>query len=398
MKIAYFDCFSGISGDMILGALVDAGVEADQLKTTLADLPISGYDLEMQKASRKGLRGTRVRVRTQAQEVERHLHEIEGIIENSGLSESIKDRSVAIFRRLGEAEAKVHGIPVEHVHFHEVGAVDAIVDVVGSVAGLAMLGVEKVYASPVHIGRGTVTCAHGTLPVPAPATQELLKGVPVYGRDVNSELVTPTGAAILTTLVAEFGHTPPMSVASTGYGAGARDLPLPNFLRISIGPALEEPTGYDEDRVVVIETNVDDMNPQWHEHVMSKLFDAGALDVFLTPIQMKRGRPAVRLSTIAGEDRTTDILAVLFAETTTIGVRSYPVRRWKLPREHVTVDTSYGAVSVKAARLNGSVINLAPEYRECQRAAQEHGVPLKQVYGAAIKAAQEGLEESLADD
>ncbi len=392
MKIAYFDCFSGISGDMILGTLVDAGLEIERLKAELARLTFSGYTpgytLKAETVRRRGLRGTHVEVEVSEEGVERHLHEVEEIIEGSDLPDEVKARSLAIFRRLAEAEARVHGIPVERVHFHEVGAMDAIIDVVGAAVGLWLLGIERVYASPVHVGRGTVECAHGTLPVPAPATQELLRGVPIYGRDVEAELVTPTGAAILTTLVEEFGAAPPMKVEHVGYGAGSRDLPLPNLLRVSIGETTKDAEGYEEDVVTVIEANIDDMNPQWYEHVMERLFDAGALDVFLTPIQMKRGRPGVQLSVLVAEKHVADVLDVLFAETTTIGVRMCPMRRWKLGRERVVVETRYGPIGVKIARRGEVVMNIAPEHRECQHVAEEQGVPLKKVYQVALEAAR----------
>ncbi len=390
MKIAYFDCFSGISGDMILGALVDAGLEMERLKAELARLPLSGYTLSAQTVRRRGLRGTHVEVEVSEKGVERHLHEIEEIIEGSDLPGDVKSRGLAIFQRLAEAEAHVHGIPVERVHFHEVGAMDAIVDVVGAVIGLWLLGIERVYASPVHVGRGTVECAHGTLPVPAPATQELLRGVPIYGRDVDAELVTPTGAAILTTLAEEFGAAPPMQVERVGYGAGSRDLPLPNLLRVSIGTKTEEAEGYEEDVVAVIETNIDDMNPQLYEHVMEQLFDAGALDVFLTQIQMKHNRPGVQLSVLVAEEHIREALDVLFAETTTIGVRSQQMRRWKLRREQVSAETRYGRVSVKVARRGEAVLNVKPEYQDCRRIAEKCSVPLKEVYQAALTAARDG--------
>jgi uncharacterized protein (TIGR00299 family) protein len=403
MRIAYFDCFSGVSGDMILGALVDAGLDMERLRAELARLPVSDYTLSAETVQRRGLRGTHVEVTISEVGVERHLHQIEEIIAGSDLPDTVKQLSLAIFQRLAKAEAHVHGIPMDHVHFHEVGAVDAIVDVVGAAVGLWLMGVERVYASPVHVGCGTVTCAHGTLPVPAPATQELLRGVPIYGRDVEAELVTPTGAAILTTLVEEFGTTPPMQVAQVGYGAGTRDLPLPNLLRVSIGetadqnPADQNPAdqnlmtnvkGYEEDVVTVVETNIDDMNPEFYEHVMARLFDAGALDVFLTPIQMKEGRPAVQLTALVTEGCMADTLDVLFAETTTIGVRTCPMYRWKLGRERLVVDTCLGPVGVKVARRGDTVLNVAPEYQECRRIATEQGVPLKEVYQVALEAAR----------
>jgi uncharacterized protein (TIGR00299 family) protein len=391
--IAYFDCFSGISGNMILGALLDAGLELERLEAELARLSISGYTLKVETVKRQGLRSTHVEVEVSEQGVERHLRHIEEIIQGSSLPEEVRQRGLTIFRRLAQAEAKVHGAPVESIHFHEVGAMDAIVDVMGAAIGLWLLGVDKVYASPVHVGRGMVECTHGTLPVPAPATLELLQGVPIYGRGVDAELVTPTGAAILTTVSESFGDTPLMCVKQIGYGAGTRELPIPNLLRLSIGETGEETKGYEEDTATLIETNIDDMNPQWYEHVTARLFEAGALDVFLTPIQMKRGRPAVQLSVLVAEEHVADALSILFAETTTIGVRAHPMRRWKLKREIVSVETPYGPISVKVARRGETVLNVAPEHRDCQRIATERGIPIKEVYQAAMKAARDPMAE-----
>jgi len=393
MKIAYFDCFSGISGNMILGALLDAGLEKAQWQAELERLSISGYTVHVQPVTKRGMRGTHVEVEVSERGVERHLREIEEIVTASSLPEKVKEQSLAIFRRLAHAEAHVHGIPVEHVHFHEVGAIDAIVDVVGAVIGLWLLDIKQVYASPVHVGRGVVTCAHGVLPVPAPATQELLRGIPIYGRDVDAELVTPTGAAILTTLVETFGSAPPMRVTHIGYGAGTRDLPIPNLLRVSLGESEVESDrlvnpDYEEDTITVVEANVDDMSPQFYDYVLERLFDAGVVDAFLTPIHMKRNRPAVKLTLLVPAECISAVLDVVFTETTTIGVRSYPVHRWKLPRTLVTVETPYGPVDVKIARRGAAVVNVAPEYRDCRRLAAEHGVPLKAVHQAALEAAR----------
>lgn len=380
---------------MILGALVDAGLEVERLRAELNRLPISGYTVNVEEVRRRGLRGMHVEVQVAEQHVARHLADIEAIISHSDLPEQVKARGKAIFGRLAEAEAAVHGAPVNHVHFHEVGAVDAIVDVVGAAIGLWLLGIEEVYASPVHVGSGTVSCAHGTMPVPAPATLELLRGVPIYGRDVEAELVTPTGAAVLTTVAQAFGPAPPMEVTHVGYGAGSRDLPIPNLLRVSIGEPAEgaevhsgELAGYEEDVVTLVEANMDDMNPQWIDHGMARLFDAGALDVFLTPIQMKRNRPGIQLSVLVPEGKQAAVLDVLFAETTTIGVRTCPMQRWKLKREQIVVDTPYGPVSVKVARRGETVLNVAPENRDCQRIAEEQGVALKEIHQAAMEGAR----------
>jgi uncharacterized protein (TIGR00299 family) protein len=390
--IAYFDCFSGISGNMVLGALLDAGLELERLEAELARLPISGYKLKVEEVKRCGMKGTHVAVEVSEHGVERHLHHIEEIITGSGLPDTVQQRGLAIFRRLAQAEAKVHGAPVESIHFHEVGAMDAIVDVMGAAIGLWLLGAEKAYASPVHVGRGTVKCAHGVLPVPAPATLELLQGAPIYGRDVDAELVTPTGAAILTTVAESFGETPLMRVKQIGYGAGTRELPIPNLLRLSIGETDSAEEGYERDTATLIETNIDDMNPQWYEHVSARLFEAGALDVFLTSIQMKRGRPATQLSVLVADDLVPEMLDVLFAETTTIGVRAQPVQRWKLTREIVSVETDYGPIAVKVSRRGETVLNVTPEHRDCQRVATERGVPLKQVHQAALEAIRNQID------
>lgn len=390
VKVAYFDCFSGISGNMVLGALLDAGLELDALREALAGLQISGYEIKARKVVRKHIAATLVDVETRELEVERHLGDILSILGESRLPEEVKKACGKIFTRLAEAEARVHGLDVEDIHFHELGGLDAIVDVVGSVAGLKLLGVEEVYSSPLHLGRGFVECAHGLLPVPAPATLELVKGVPTYGRDVEAELVTPTGAAIITTLARGFGPSPAMEVEAIGYGAGHRDLPIPNLLRVSIGRALEpRERGYEEDVVTVVEANVDDMNPEFFEHAMAKLFDRGALDVFLTPIQMKKGRPAVKLSAIVREADLGGVLDVFFAETTTLGVRLYEARRRKLTRERIVIETKYGKVGVKVGKLGDAIKNISPEYEDCRRIALRLGIPLKEVYQEAERAARE---------
>lgn len=393
MKVAYFDCFSGISGNMILGALIDAGLAVDQLEAELSRLGLQCYQLVVEPVWRGGLRGTLVDVRTAEERVHRHLGDIEALVAGSNLPAEVKAQSLPVFRRLAEAEAQVHGQPIEEIHFHEVGALDAIVDVVGSVLGLWLLGVDRVFASPVHIGRGTVVCDHGLLPVPAPATAELLRGVPTYGRDVDAELVTPTGAAIITSLAEGYAPSLPMTVEAIGYGAGMRELPHPNLLRVSIGVAAGGSETYERDQVTLIETNIDDMNPQLYEHVMDSLFESGALDVFLTPVQMKRNRPGTLLSVLVPEDHAQNAIDMLFAETTTIGVRTQRLHRWKLSRETLTVQTPFGPIEVKASRQGGQVMTISPEYRDCRAAAGRHHVPLKTVQEAALAAAKACLNE-----
>ncbi len=384
-KIAYFDCFSGISGNMALGALLDCGLPEDLFRRELEKIKVGGYQLEVRAVVKAALRGLFVDVRVEATQPHRHLSDIEAILRSSSLTQRVRERSLLVFQRLAQAEAKAHGEAVEKIHFHEIGAVDAILDVVGTAICLEMLGVEKVYSSPIHIGAGTVQTAHGLLPVPAPATAELLKGFPVYGRDVDAELVTPTGAALLAALAEPAADAPPMTVEEVGYGAGSRDLPWANLLRVTVGeeagPALRG------DRVMIVEANIDDMNPQFYEHVAERLFDAGAVDVFLTPIQMKRNRPAVMLSLMVDESKLDATLGILFSETTTIGIRMHPVERRKLEREGDMVETPFGPVPVKIARWNGRVMNVAPEYRDCLRIAKEKNVPLKDVYQAALAAA-----------
>jgi uncharacterized protein (TIGR00299 family) protein len=380
---------------MVLGALLDAGLEEERLEAELAKLNMGGYRLVAERVKRNGLAGTHVEVEIEESQVARHLHHIRDIIQGSALAPSVKERSIAVFERLARAEAKVHGEPVDQVHFHEVGAMDAIIDVVGAIAGLWLLGVEQVFSSHVHIGRGTVRCAHGELPVPAPATAELLREVPTYGRDVESELVTPTGAAILTTLASGYGAAPPMRSQMIGYGAGSRILPLPNLLRLTVGELLDGGDSYLNDSVIVVETNIDDMNPQAYDHVMRRLFqEARALDVFLTGIQMKRNRPGTQLSVLVNEDGLPAVLEVIFRETSAIGVRSSRVDRFKLARERIEVDTHYGIIGVKVARRRGEVLNVAPEYVECRQAARTHGVALAQV----MRIAQQAVWDRLQDD
>lgn len=391
MKLAYFDCVAGISGNMLLGALLDAGLELEALQKGLAGLHISGYQIEARKVQKRGLAGTFVHVHARDEATERHLSDILEIIAAADLPTGVKERSAAIFRRLAEAEARVHGSSVEAVHFHEVGGLDAIVDIVGSVLGLHLLHVEQVYASALHVGTGMVRCAHGLLPIPAPATLQLLRGVPTYGRDIEAELVTPTGAAILTTLAEGYGAAPSIRVEQVGYGAGSHELPFPNLLRVSIGTTDGDAEGYEEDVVAVVETNIDDMNPEWYEHAMTRLFDAGALDVYVSPIHMKRSRPATQLTVIAPHAAVDSVLAALFTETTTIGVRLRTEQRRKLPRRVETVQTAFGRVAVKLAEFNGCVVNISPEHRDCQRIAEERGVPLKAVYQAALSAARAQL-------
>jgi hypothetical protein len=390
MRIACFDCFSGISGNMVLGALIDAGLEIKKLRQGLTRLNLCGYEIKARKVNRGIITGTLVDVEIQEKGSERHLHDILTIIESSTLPEEVKKATNAIFTKLAEAEAKVHGTDIESVHLHEVGGMDAIIDIVGSVVGLRTLGIQEVYSSPLHLGTGFIECAHGLIPLPSPATLELVKGIPVYGKDIEAELVTPTGAAIITTLAKSFSHSPSMEIEAIGYGAGHRSLPIPNMLRVSIGEAAKVNTSsYEEDIVTMIETNIDDMNPEFYDHVTDKLFRKGALDVFLTPVQMKKNRPATMLSILVRENDLNQALDVVFDETTALGVRLHDVRRKKLAREIIPVATKYGKISVKVGKFGDVIKNISPEYEDCHRIAERERIPLKQVYAMAKRAAAE---------
>jgi hypothetical protein len=381
MRTAWFDCQTGASGNMILGALLDAGLKLSDLKADLAKLPVSGYRLTASKVRRSGISGTYVVVRVSGKQQERRLEDVLSLLRRSRLDPETKALAALVFERLAGAEARAHGRTRDRVHFHEVGGVDCLVDVVGSVAGLKRLKIESVRSSVLNVGRGTIQCAHGKLPVPAPGTGYLLKGVPVYQDELHGELVTPTGAAILSTLAKGFGPLPEMKVAAVGYGAGTMELPRPNLLRVLIGDTRE--SAFEADRVVLLETNLDDLNPQFFDHVMAVLFKKGALDVFLTPIQMKKNRPAVKLSVLCRGQDADALTRCLLVETTTLGVRRQEMERVCLRRETRTVRTHWGTVPMKVARLGDEVLNSAPEYEACRKLAVKHGVPLKKVYEEA---------------
>ena len=391
MKIAYFDCFSGASGDMILGALMDAGLPLDVLKNELAKLDLDHYDLQVEKVTKKGLGGSQAKVLVDDHHHHRHLHHIEEIIGQSDLSDTVKTKSLAIFKSLAEAEAKVHRTTIDAIHFHEVGAVDAIIDVVGAVAGLAALGIEKIYCSALHVGTGTVECAHGTLPVPAPATAELIQGKPVYSTGVEGELLTPTGAAILTTLASEFGPMPTMTLETTGYGAGNADIAIPNLLRITIGDAAEEVKGLESERVAVIETSIDDMNPQIYDYLMEKMLQMGVMDVFLVPLHMKKNRPGTLLTVLCQPEMVDQITDFLITETTTIGLRWRIDSRLKAGREIKAMETPYGVIKFKVAKTGNRTVNVSPEYEDCKRVAMEKNIALKDVLEAARSAAVKSI-------
>jgi len=383
MRIGYFDCFSGASGDMILGALLSAGVSADGLRGELAKLGLSEYELSARQVHKQGLAAIKVDVKAHAgHHHHRHLADIVGIIESSGLSERIKRRAVKVFTRLAEAEAKVHGTTVDHVHFHEVGAVDAIVDVVGAAIGIELAGLERIVCSPIPVGSGTVTCDHGTFPVPAPATAELLAGVPIAACDETGELTTPTGAAILASLADSFGGLPAMRIERCGYGAGSRDgQRRPNVLRLIVGQA--EEGGDEADEIVVLEANLDDVTGEQIGHAFATLFAAGALDVFTVPIMMKKNRPGVLLSVLTTRETQSACENVMFAETGTLGIRRHRCARRKLARESRTIQTRFGPIRMKLGLRGGDVIVASPEYEDCAEAGRRAGVGLREVMDEA---------------
>ena len=389
MRVVYFDCPSGAAGDMILGALVDAGVPLEALRAELGKLPLTGWDLVAREVRRGPFRATKVDVRVDAagHRHGRGLGDVVAILEGSGLAPGVREQATRIFTRLADAEARAHGTTREAVHFHDVGAVDAIIDVTGGVVALALLGAEAVHVSALPVGGGVVDGPHGRIPVPGPGTAELLRGFPVVDTGVHAELVTPTGAAILTTLAASAGRMPAMTVTAVGYGAGTRDLGgTPNVLRCFVGETTAAAAGDEtagDETVLQVETTIDDMSPQLYEPLLDRLLDAGALDVFLTPVVMKRSRPGVVLTALCPPDRREAVARVLFEESTTLGVRWSERRRARLEREMVTLATAYGAIPFKVSRLAGRVVTLTPEFADVARIAREKSLPVREVLDQA---------------
>lgn len=412
MRIAYLECFSGMSGDMFMGALVDAGVPSRLLGETVAALAI-GARLKVSRVVRSGISATKVDVwvngekdmpreeywETKGSHQHSHSHSrrhthgrnltaIKELISRAAISPTAKIKAVAMFEALGAAEAKIHNVSIEDVHFHEVGAVDAIVDIVCAAVGAEALGVDEIVCSPLNVGGGTVKCAHGTFPIPAPATLELLKHAPVYSSGLEAELVTPTGAAIVKTLASRFAAFPEMKIVKSGFGAGTRDFPgHPNVARLTVGESIKTlPAHIAEETVIVLEANLDDLNPQIFGYVMDRLLEEGALDVFAVPVQMKKSRPGTLLTLLCKPEDAGKLTQMLFTETTTLGVRRRDEARTVLARRWESVQTAWGEVRIKIASMNGNVTNYAPEYEDCRRIAAEHHVPLKQVMGAAVAA------------
>lgn len=435
MRILYYDPFSGISGDMNLGALIDIGVPKDYLIKELKKLKVSGYTIEVVEDNRKGITGTKVTVKLDSDDSHEHHHHdaiehnhshnhqehihnhehghnhnhdhnhhhevnnqeghthehhehrnleaVENIIRNSELSENVKNLSIKMFLKVAEAEAKIHGKPLQEVHFHEVGALDSIIDIIGSAVCLDYLKVDKVLSSSVELGGGFVKCAHGLFPVPAPATAEILKGIPVKLGAVNKETTTPTGAAILAATVDEFTDKKEFIVNKIAYGIGQRDTVIPNVLRVYLGEIQEasvDKKGLLEEEALILECNIDDMSPELYDYTMEKLFTLGAMDVFLTPIIMKKGRPGIKLSVLCSKEKEVEVTRTILRETTTLGVRKYQVEKSMLEREFSTIETSFGEVRVKTSILNGEKLKAKPEYDDCKRLAKENNVPITLIY------------------
>ncbi len=393
MKTLYLDAFAGISGDMMLGSLADLGVPLEAYRSAASKLGLSEVEINASRTERKSIGAVKIHVRAPERGVVRTYAHIKSLIEKSALSRGVKEKSQRIFALIAEAESRIHSRNIDQVHFHELGSADTLVDVAGTAAGLEHLGVEEVLCSPLPMGTGMVKTQHGVLPVPAPAVVEILKDVPVYSSGIPTELVTPTGAAIVAALAADFCLLPPMRVQAVGYGAGDRDLDIPNLLRAFLGEREGATRGRARERRLVFSTNIDDMNPELYPYVVEKLFEAGAEDVWLYPIQMKKARPAVTLSVLVPPLREEGIKEVMFAETKTLGMRIFEVDKEYLDREIIQVETPFGLLRVKLARQEGRPVNIAPEYEDCSKAAAASGIPLKDVYAAAEEAARALLAE-----
>ena len=382
LRAAYFDCYSGISGDMILGALVDLGVDPRKIRKALKTLDLKGYKLKTSRVQRGLIAGTKVQVRLtkSSHHPARKYSDIKKLIADSDLSSTAKKNSLEIFKRIAQVEAAIHDTTMEKIHFHEIGAVDSIVDIVGGVVAIESLKLDKIYASPLNVGEGFVQCAHGCLPVPAPATLKLLQGIPVFSNGIKKELTTPTGVAMIGFYADKFGSLPAMKIVGDGYGAGDHIIAeMPNMLRVVLGEISAE----SDEELVLIETNIDDMNPEFYEGTMESLFKAGALDVYLTPIIMKKSRPANKISVLSSETDRQAMTEILLHETSSFGVRYFRIGRTVLEREMKTVNISWGSVRIKIGKFNGKVIQISPEYEDCKKIAYKEKVPVKQVYEEA---------------
>jgi uncharacterized protein (TIGR00299 family) protein len=382
MHTAYIDCIAGASGDMLLGALVDAGLALEDLKSKLALLHLAGFEIETQQVQKKHIRATHLKVMVKDEKTERRVPEIVEIIQDSDLQIEIQTKAIEVIKRLGKMEARIHGTDLDQVHLHELGGIDTIVDIVGFILGLDLLKITELIVSPLPLGRGFTQSAHGKIPLPAPAALELIKGVPVYGMEIDKELVTPTGAALLTSLASRFGPFPAMEVSAIGYGAGTWDLPIPNVLRVLIGTREPRPSAQ-IDHLILLETNIDDMNPEIYEHLMEQLFKAGALDISLFPIQMKKNRPGTMLQVLTAPETAQGLKQIIYQETTTLGIRQQWVERECLNRHFESVETKYGTVQMKIAELSDGRIKYSPEYEDCRILALKHDLPIQVIVKAA---------------
>ena len=392
--LAYFDCFSGISGDMTLGAFIDLGVPVEWLQDSLGGLPLTGFDLSVSTISRNGIKAKSVQVHAEDDVKSRDYAEIKQLLKKSSLSGSIKQRSLEVFARIADAEAVIHGCSRDRVHFHEVGGIDAIVDIVGMALCVDYLGIEKVISSRIPLGSGFISCRHGTLPVPAPATLGILKGIPVYGTGIPHELVTPTGAAIIVTLAESYETMPDMIIEKTGYGAGKRDLEsIPNLLRVIIGTESYHQTAnrtdHQKDTIVVMETCIDDMNPEVFGFLMERLYEKGALDVYWIPIFMKKNRPGTMVQVLCPKNHKEILIDCILSETSSLGVRYYDAKRRMLARERILVKTAYGDIQVKRIIEPDGSTRIVPEYEICKKIALEKNIPIRVVYDNIIKSVQE---------
>ncbi|MGD8770398.1 MAG: nickel pincer cofactor biosynthesis protein LarC [Desulfobacterales bacterium] len=388
--IAYFDCFSGISGDMTLGAFIDLGVPVKWLKENINRIPLTGFDVSVDNVTRNGITAKSVHVSVENDKTSRDYSQIRSLIENSPLPRNVKQMSHDMFERIADAEAHIHGCSRDHVHFHEVGGIDAIVDIVGTALCINYLGIKKVVSSSIPLGNGFVICAHGTLPVPAPATIEILKGVPVYGTKIPHELVTPTGAAIIVTLAESYGEMPDMIIEKTGYGAGKRDIEsIPNLLRVMTGTESCDETAkrspHQKDTIVVLETSIDDMNPEVFGFLMDRLFEEGALDVYWIPVFMKKNRPGTLVQVLCRRNRKDVLIDCILSETSSLGVKYYDAQRSMLRRESVIMKTAYGEIRVKRILEAGGGVRIVPEYEVCKKIALEKNLPIRMVYDTIIK-------------
>jgi uncharacterized protein (TIGR00299 family) protein len=393
-RVIYFDCFSGISGDMILGSLVDLGVDVKLIRKELKKINLKGYKLTSHQVKRNGIMGTKVNVvidpSIQKRNQARSFTDIKKLIVKSSLSENVKTDSIEIFRRIGTVEAKIHGTSLDKIHFHEIGAIDSIVDIVGGAICMSLLNIDIVFSSALNTGEGLINCEHGTIPIPAPATLKLLEGIPCYSSGTKNELTTPTGAAFIGYYGSKFGSLPKMNIMKSGYGAGSHEIKeIPNLLRVVLGEVLMP------SKIItmkVIETNIDDMNPEFYDHIMSQLLIAGAADVFLTAVHMKKNRPGTLLTTVVSNDKFHSVVQIILEETSTFGIRHYDVVRTELKRENKLIKTPFGKVRIKVGTFAGSRLTVSPEYEDCKKLALKKGIPVKRVYEETLLIAKQ-MEE-----